>query len=240
MDVLLATGSSPSWRRRATFGERQDVIGSTSTPRGAMKISDLSADLRKRSRLGESNPRPTHYEKSASPHTPCSPRTSCTSNRSPCSTRTPVGRHFVPRMVPRSILPRASAGTAIAPRPPTDDRPPGPPRTSTQRTHGALSSCSTPANSKSWRSADGRVVGSTIGHALRHVRGPPATTTARPYGRRDGRRTTSRLRSSVRSSGSRRLRPGSRSAHHRLPLAALVDEHLFQRHRVGERPPPQQ
>ena len=50
-------------------------------------------------------------------------------------------------------------------------------------THGALSSCSTPANSKSWRSADGRVVGSTIGHALRHVRGPPATTTARPYGR---------------------------------------------------------
>jgi hypothetical protein len=58
----------------------------------------------KRSRLGESNPRPTHYANSRHRihHAHCAH--SCTSNRSPCSTRMPVGRRFVPRMVPRSIL----------------------------------------------------------------------------------------------------------------------------------------
>src|SRR5690349_9198185 len=67
------------------------------------------------SRLGESNPRPTHYENSRHRIHRAHAAHSCTASRSPCSTRPPVGHRFVPRMVPRSILPRASTGTAIAP-----------------------------------------------------------------------------------------------------------------------------
>jgi len=71
------------------------------------------------SRLGESNPRPTHYENSRHRIHSAHNAHSCTSIRSPCSSRSPVGRCFVPRMVPRSIL-------VSVHRPPAPPLSPGP------------------------------------------------------------------------------------------------------------------
>jgi len=78
--------------------------GTTSSRRSS--ISLLTAEM---SRLGESNPRPTHYDNSRHRIHHAHTAHPCTSNRSPCSTRACVGRHFVPRIVPRSILPAYAA-----------------------------------------------------------------------------------------------------------------------------------
>jgi hypothetical protein len=90
----------------------------------------------------------------------------------PCSTRPPVGRRFVPRMVPRSILPAVRSLVGA----PADQGLAEPASNFHLRIRAALSSCSTPAVAKLWRSAYCRVTVSTIGHAVRHVRGPPAAT----------------------------------------------------------------
>jgi hypothetical protein len=59
-------------------------------------------ELRKlRSRLGESNPRPTHYERRDHRIHHALAVHRCTSQRSPCTTTPSVGRHFRPRTRPR-------------------------------------------------------------------------------------------------------------------------------------------
>ena len=97
------------------------------------------------SRLGESNPRPTHYENSRHRIHHAHIAHSCTSNRSPCSTKPSVGHRFVPRMVPRWILPvaRIPAGATS-----DQDRPEfasSSPRALNLRIRRALGQCSRPS-----------------------------------------------------------------------------------------------
>ena len=92
--------------------------------------SDIKTTLelgKLRSRLGESNPRPTHYERRDHRIHHARPVHRCTSERSRCTTTTSIGRHFRPRTRPRrrsTSCVRSGVAARRAARPRSSNRAP--------------------------------------------------------------------------------------------------------------------